>query len=201
MPVAHWAERETLCKCKCKNYREQTFQEVPIPTFHKPPYHPSSPPSKPLHLPQMFGIQFDAAGIYLVGTPTHQFHVSFEELMSTTGGIIGLLEYGLTWKVIHAILSRIRHRIWQNSRTSLETPPPLWIDNSGPALYEVRHGLDSIRVSPQELESSRFGRTIKEFWDRGMSDLSTRWVVKMVVEAFFIGIWKGVLRKIRVRSF
>ncbi|KAJ5371038.1 uncharacterized protein N7496_007130 [Penicillium cataractarum] len=28
-----------------------------------------------------FGIQFDAAGIYLVGTPTDQFHVSFEELM------------------------------------------------------------------------------------------------------------------------
>lgn len=149
----------------------------------------------------MFGIQFDAAGIYLVGTPTHQFHVSFEELMSSPGGIIGLLEYGLTCKVIHAILSRIRHRIWQNSRTSLETPPPLWIDNSGPALYEVRHGLDSIRVSPQELESSCFGRTIKKYWDRGMNDPSTKWIVKMVVEAFFIGIWKEGLRKMRVRRF
>jgi hypothetical protein len=149
----------------------------------------------------MFGIQFDAAGIYLVGTPTHQFHVSFEELMSTTGGIIGLLEYGLTWKVIHAILSRIRHRIWQNSRISLETPPPLWIDNSGPAIYEVRHGMDSIRVSPQELESSRFGRTIKKYWDRGMNDPSTKWIVKMVLEAFFIGIWKGVLRNMRVMRF
>ncbi|KAJ6144693.1 hypothetical protein N7470_008588 [Penicillium chermesinum] len=30
----------------------------------------------------MFGIQFDAAGIYLVGTPTAQFHLAFEELIS-----------------------------------------------------------------------------------------------------------------------
>ncbi|KAF3385291.1 hypothetical protein F1880_002805 [Penicillium rolfsii] len=149
----------------------------------------------------MFGIQFDAAGIYLVGTPTHQFHISFEELMSTTGGIIGLLEYGLTWKVIYAILSRFRHRLWHDSRTSLEAPSPIWIDNSGPASYEVRHGLASIRVSPQELESSRFGRTMKKYWDRGMSDPSTKWIVKMVMEALFIGIWKGLLRKLRVRRF
>lgn len=149
----------------------------------------------------MFGIQFDAAGIYLVGTPTDQFHVSFEELMSSTGGIIGLLEYGLTWKVIHAVLSRIRHRVWQNSRTSLDTPPPLWIDNSGPALYEVRHGLEFIRVSPQELESSRFGRVIKKHWDRGMTGPSTKWVIRMALEAFLIGIWKSMLRRIRIRGF
>lgn len=151
----------------------------------------------------MFGIQFDAAGIYLVGTPTDQFHVSFEELMSSTGGIIGLLEYGLTWKVINAVLSRIRHRVWHQygSTTSLDTPPPLWIDNSGPALYEVRHGLESIRVTPQDLESSRFGRAIKKYWDGGLADPSTKWVVQMVLEAFFIGIWKRLLRKIRGREF
>ncbi|KAJ5159804.1 uncharacterized protein N7482_006808 [Penicillium canariense] len=149
----------------------------------------------------MFGIQFDAAGIYLVGTPTDQFHVSFEELMASTGGIIGLLEYGLTWKVMTAVLSRIRHRVWHHSRASLDTQPSLWIDNSGPALYEVRHGLESIRVSPQELESSRFGRAIKEHWDGGMAGPSTKWVIQMVLEAFFIGIWKSMLRKFRFRKF
>lgn len=61
--------------------------------------------------------------------------------------------------------------------------------------------MDSIRVSPQELESSRFGRTIKKYWDRGMNDPSTKWIVKMVLEAFFIGIWKGVLRNMRVMRF
>lgn len=146
----------------------------------------------------MFGIQFDTAGIYLVGTPTHQFHVSFEELMSSTGGIIGLLEYGLTWKVINAVLSRVRHRVWHHARTSLDTPPPLWIDNSGPAIYEVRHGLESIRVSPQELESSRFGRAIKKHWDRGLTGPSTKWIVQMVFEAFFIGVWKSMRRGIRI---
>ncbi|KAJ5194922.1 uncharacterized protein N7498_008360 [Penicillium cinerascens] len=53
-------------------------------------------------LPQMFSIQFDAAGIYLVGTTAEQFHVPFEELISFAGGIIGLLEYGLSWKVYWA---------------------------------------------------------------------------------------------------
>lgn len=163
----------------------------------------------------MFAIQFDAAGIYLVGTPTHQFHISFEELMSTTDGIIGLLEYGLPCKVLHAVLSRIRHRIWHgqahyannssygagsSTSTSIDTrPPPLWIDNSGPALYEVRHGLESIRVTPQDLESTRFGRAIKEAWDGGLVGVRRGWIVRMVVEAFFIGIWRGVVRRVRVR--
>ncbi|KAI2789646.1 hypothetical protein POX_d05141 [Penicillium oxalicum] len=122
----------------------------------------------------MFGIQFDAAGIYLVGTPTHQFHISFEELMSSTGGIIALLEYGLTCKVIHAVLSRIRHRVWHQARRNhtLDEPATIWIDNSGPATYEVRHGLESIRVTPQELESSRFGMAIKKNWDEGMAEPS-----------------------------
>ncbi|EPS32706.1 hypothetical protein PDE_07666 [Penicillium oxalicum 114-2] len=149
----------------------------------------------------MFGIQFDAAGIYLVGTPTHQFHISFEELMSSTGGIIALLEYGLTCKVIHAVLSRIRHRVWHQARRNhtLDEPATIWIDNSGPATYEVRHGLESIRVTPQELESSRFGMAIKKNWDEGMAEPSTKWVVRIVVEAFFVGIYKAMLRRIRAR--
>ncbi|KAJ5587145.1 uncharacterized protein N7459_002910 [Penicillium hispanicum] len=149
----------------------------------------------------MFGIQFDAAGIYLVGTPTAQFHVSFEELISFTGGIIGLLEYGLPWKVLTGILGRIRHRLWHRPGTSFETHPSLWIDNSGPVVYEIRHGAESIRVSPQELESSRFGRAIKEHWDGGMNGPDTVWVMQMLFESFFIGIWRNVQRRMTFRKF
>ncbi|KAJ5488796.1 hypothetical protein N7539_003686 [Penicillium diatomitis] len=126
----------------------------------------------------MFGIQFDAAGIYLVGTTTHQVHISFEELMSSTGGIIALLEYGLTCKVIKAVLGRMRHRVWHHSRNNTLDPDEratMWIDNSGPAAYEVRHGDESIRVTPQELESSRFGLVMKKYWDGGLAGPS-RWL-------------------------
>lgn len=148
---------------------------------------------------QMFGIQFDAAGIYLVGTPTEQFHVPFEEMISFTGGVIGLLEYGLPWKVLKGLLVRTRHRIWPRSGASLEAQPALWIDNSGPVVYEIRHGLESIRVSPQDLEASRFGRAIKKPWDGGAMGPSTFWFVRMLFEAFCIGVWRNFVRCLKVR--
>lgn len=147
----------------------------------------------------MFAIQFDAAGIFLVGTPTEQFHVPFEEMISFTGGIIGLLEYGLPCKVLKGVLVRTRYRLWPRSGASLEVQPALWIDNSGPVVYEIRHGLKSIRVSPQELEASRFGRAIKKRWDGGTRGLSTLWVLRMLFEAFCIGVWRNLVRFLKVR--
>lgn len=149
----------------------------------------------------MFGVQFDAAGIYLVGTPTEQFHVSFEELISFTGGIVGLLEYGDIWKVLKGVLNRLRHRLGHQSGTSFDTQPSLWIDNSGPVLYEIRHGIESIRASSQDLEASRFGRILKKQWDRGMIGLSSMWITRMLVEAFFIGLWRNLLRRLKIREF
>ncbi|KAJ5897688.1 hypothetical protein N7504_007976 [Penicillium tannophilum] len=152
-------------------------------------------------VPVMFAVQFDAAGIYLVGTPTEQFHVSFEEMIAFKAGIIGLLEYGVTWKVSKAVVSRIRHRLWNRAGTAMETQPALWIDNSGPALYEIRHGIESILVTPQDLECSRFGRAIKKYWDMGMTEPSTRSTIQMLLEAFFIGLWRNVLRKLKFKKF
>lgn len=149
----------------------------------------------------MFSIQFDAAGIYKVGTRNQQFHVSFEEMMSFTGGIIGLLEYGLAWKVLKSSLGRTRHRLWHHRGTSLDTQPAIWIDNSGPVLYELRHGLESIRICPEELETSRFGKAIKLYWDGGMTGLKTSWVVRMILEAFFVGLWRNSLRHLEIRAF
>ncbi|CAP99921.1 Pc22g26330 [Penicillium rubens Wisconsin 54-1255] len=151
----------------------------------------------------MFGIQFDAAGIYLVGTPTEQFHISFEELISFTGGIIGLLEYGVTWKVLKGVSNRLRHRLVHQSGTSSDTQPSLWVDNSGPVLYGIRHGphgIESIRASPQELEGSRFGRAVKKHWDRGMIGLSSIWTTRMLMEAFFVGLWRNTLRRVKTRK-
>jgi hypothetical protein len=148
----------------------------------------------------MFGIQFDAAGIYLVGTEAEQFHVPFEELISFAGGIIGLLEYGLSWKVLKGVLGRVRHRLWHRPNISLDQQLPLWIDNSGPVLYEVRHGEGSILVGFQDLESSRFGRAIKEHWDGGMARPSTLWIVRMLFEACFVGLWRNV-RRLKLRKF
>jgi hypothetical protein len=155
------------------------------------------PPQDP---PHMFCIQFDAAGIYLVGTASEQFHVPFEELISFAGGIIGLLEYGLAWKVLTGVLGRARHRLWHRPEISLEQRLPLWIDNSGPVLYEVRYGEDSILVRVQSLESSRFGRALKEHWDGGMTRPSNLWVSRMVFEAFFVGLWRNV-RRLKLRKF
>ncbi|KAJ5656567.1 hypothetical protein N7507_008517 [Penicillium longicatenatum] len=150
---------------------------------------------------KMFAVQLDAAGIYLVGTPTEQFHLSFEEMMAFNAGIIGLLEYGVTWKVLKGVISRIRHRLWNRAGTALETQPALWIDSSGPVLYEVRHGLESILVTPQDLESSRFGRAIKKYWDMGMNEPSTRSTIQMLLEAFLIGLWRNMLRKLKKLQF
>ena len=149
----------------------------------------------------MFGIQFDAAGIYLVGTPAEQFHIPFEEMISFTDGIIGLLEYGVTCKVLTGVLSRVRHRLWRQPGTPLDTRPVLYIDNSGPALYEIRHGLKSIRVTPQDLEASRFGRAIKMHWDGGLRGLSALWVFRMLFEAFFVGVWRNFLQGVRVKRW
>lgn len=149
----------------------------------------------------MFEVQFDAAGIYLVGTPTEQLHVSFEEMIAFKAGIIGLLEYGVTWKVSKAVTSRIKHRLWNRAGTAMETQPALWIDNSGPVLYEIRHGMESIRVTPQDLEYSRFGKAVKEYWDMGMTEPSTRSTIQMLLEAFFIGLWRNVLRKLKTKRF
>ncbi|KAJ5746266.1 hypothetical protein N7520_011448 [Penicillium odoratum] len=148
----------------------------------------------------MFGVQFDTAGIYLVGTPTEQFHLSFEEMMAFEAGIIGLLEYGVTWKVLKGIISRIRYRLWNRAGTSMETPA-LWIDNSGPIIYEIRHGMESIRITPQDLENSRLGRVIKEHWDMGMTEPSTRFATRMLFEAFFIGLWRNILRRLKIKNF
>ncbi|KAJ5106784.1 hypothetical protein N7456_003459 [Penicillium angulare] len=147
----------------------------------------------------MFEIQFDAAGIYLVGTQTEQFHVSFEEMISFTGGIIGLLEYGVTWKVIVAVLGRVRHRLWRRRGMPLGARSSVCVDNSGPVLYEIRHGIETIRISPQELESSRFGKAIKEFWDGGMVEPGVGWTVRMVIEAFFVGLWRNILRTFKIK--
>lgn len=143
----------------------------------------------------MFGIQFDAAGIYLVGTSTQQFHVPFEEMISFTGGILALLEYGLTWKVLKSVLGRMRHRLRD---TSLETWPALWIDNSGPRFYEIRHGMDSILVDCADLEASCIGRAIKLHWDLGVQELGTCRTGRMVVEATLVGVWRN-LRRLKVR--
>lgn len=147
----------------------------------------------------MFAIQFDAAGIYKVGTRNQQFHVSFEEMMSFTGGIIGLLEYGLAWKVIKGALGRTRHRLWHHAGNSIDAQPAIWIDNSGPVLYELRHGLEVIRICPEELEASRFGKAIKLHWDGGMAGVKPSWVVKMIVQAFFVGLWRNMLRHLKIR--
>lgn len=149
----------------------------------------------------MFAIQFDAAGIYKVGTRNQQFHVSFEEMISFKGGIIALLEYGLPWKVLKGVLGRARHQLWQRPGGSVDTQPAIWIDNSGPVLYEIRHGLESIRICPEELETSRLGKAIKLYWDGGMTDPKTSWIVRMVVEAFFVGIWRIILRRLKTRAF
>lgn len=146
----------------------------------------------------MFRIQFDAAGIYLVGTPTEQFHIPFEELISSNIGILGLLEYGLTWKVLKTVLSRIRHNLWHRRDNSPQTQPVLWIDNSGPRFYEVRHGVDSILVACAELEGSCIGRLIKLHWDLGGEELGTVRMWRLVVEALVRGVWRN-LRRLRVR--
>ena len=148
----------------------------------------------------MFSIQFDAAGIYLVGTAAEQFHVPFEELISFAEGIIGLLEYGLLWKVLKGALGRARHQLWHRPEASLDQQLALWIDNSGPVLYEVRYGEESILVTRQSLESSRFGRALKEHWDGDMTRPSTWWIVRMVFEAFFVGLWRNV-RRLKLRRF
>lgn len=147
----------------------------------------------------MFGVQFDAAGMYLVGTPTDQFHIPFEELISSTVGILGLLEYGLTWTVLKGVLSRMRHRLWHRSNTSLERRPALWIDNSGPRFYEVRHGVDSILVVCAELEGSCMGKAIKLQWDLGVDELGTWWTGRLVSEAVLIGVGRN-LRRLRART-
>lgn len=149
----------------------------------------------------MFTIQFDAAGIYKVGTRNQQFHVSFEEMMSFTGGIIGLLEYGLAWKVLEGAIGRTRHRLWSHSGTSINAQPAIWIDNSGPVLYEIRHGLESIRICPEELETSLFGKAIKLYWDEGAIGVRSSWVMKTIIKAFFVGIWRNILRRLKIRAF
>lgn len=146
----------------------------------------------------MFGIQFDAAGIYLVGTPTEQFHIPFEEMISSTSGIIGLLEYGLTLKVLKAVLGRIRHRLWHRRDTSLQTQPVLWIDNSGPRFYEIRHGVDSILVACADLEASCIGRVIQLYWDLGVDELGTWRTWRLVVEACVVGV-RRKFRRLRAR--
>ncbi|KAJ5629410.1 hypothetical protein N7528_003067 [Penicillium herquei] len=148
----------------------------------------------------MFGIQFDATGVYLVGTQTEQLHVSFDEMISCTGGIIGLLEYGITWKVLKGILGRIRNHLSRHADTRPETEPTVWIDNSGPVLYEIRHGVESIRVSPQDLESSRFGKAMKEYWDGGMVEAGVGWNTQMMFEALFVGLWRSFLRSMKPRK-
>lgn len=147
----------------------------------------------------MFCIQFDAADIYLVGTAAEQIHVPFEELISFDGGIIGLLEYGLIWKVLTGVLGGERHRLSHRPEISLDQRLPLWIDASGPGLYELRYGEDSILVQIQCLESSRFGRAIKKHWDGGMMRPSNSWVMRMVFEAFFVGLWRN-MRRSKVRK-
>ncbi|KAJ5246415.1 hypothetical protein N7468_001398 [Penicillium chermesinum] len=144
----------------------------------------------------MFGIQFDAAGIYLVGTPTAQFHLAFEELISFPEGIAALLEYGVTCKVLSAVIGRMRHRVGQQAATPPEAHPPLWIDSSGPTLYEVCHGERSILVSIQELESSRLGRMIKSHWD---GSRGSRYLSRMILEALIIGMWGNFLRCVKFR--
>lgn len=120
-------------------------------------------------------------------------------MISCTEGIIALLEYGVTWKVLHAVLGRMRHRVWQREDATIGTQPPVWIDSSGPMLYEVRHGVRSILVNVQELESSRFGKTMKRHWDGGMVKLADRYIAQMVFEALLIGIWRNVAQRLKIR--
>lgn len=121
-------------------------------------------------------------------------------MISFTEGIIALLEYGVTWKVLQAVLGRMRHRVWQRAEASLEEQSPLWIDSSGPILYELRHGVMSILVSTHELESSRFGKMIKKHWDGGLVKLEDRYVAQMIFEALVIGIWRNVTRRLKFRK-
>lgn len=139
----------------------------------------------------MFGIQCDTAGFYLVGTPTEQFHIPFEEMISSTSGILGLLEYGLSWKVLKGILGRMRHRLWHRRDVSFGTRPVLWIDNSGPQFYEVHHGVDSILVSGPDLETSCIGRAIKLHWDLRVNHLGTWRTARLVVEALVVGMGRN----------
>lgn len=115
--------------------------------------------------------------------------VSFDELMSFFGGVIALLDYGVTWDVIKAVLLRWRRPGWNE----LEGSDPVWIDNSGPIYYEIRHGSDSIKVASSDLESSRFGRIIKRQWDDGLNGLGRFGVTKLVLEALFSGLGRRIL--------
>lgn len=136
-----------------------------------------------------------------MGTATEQFHIPFEELISFTSGIIGLLEYGLPWKVLKSLLSRVRHRLWRESETSTSTPA-LWIDNSGPRFYEVRYGMDAILVGKTDLEGSCIGRMIMMDWDLGADEERCgAWcVLTLVARASLLGVWRN-LRMVKIRRF
>lgn len=41
---------------------------------------------------------------------------------------------------------------------------------------------------------------IKEHWDGGMARPSTLWIVRMVFEACFVGLWRNV-RRLKLRKF
>lgn len=117
--------------------------------------------------------------------------VSFDELMMSSVGIIGLLEYGLACKVLAASFQYLRYRhLW----APLEQHDSVWIDNSGPTIYEIRHGSEFIRVNPDELQSSRFGKAIKARWDRGITEFSSWWMAKEFTLAFVAGVWENALR-------
>ncbi|OJJ43521.1 hypothetical protein ASPZODRAFT_28189 [Penicilliopsis zonata CBS 506.65] len=138
---------------------------------------------------QRFAIQFETAGLYIIGTPTAQMHITFDELLDSLGGIVGLLEYGLGWRVCHSLVHRIiRYRQWN----VLKASQALWIESSSPLFYELRHASESIRVTPAELEGSRFGRIIKEEWDGGMHVRQKRWIARMIVAAALAGMFKNI---------
>ncbi|KAL1869543.1 hypothetical protein Plec18167_007841 [Paecilomyces lecythidis] len=145
---------------------------------------------------ETFGIQFETAETYLVGTKSQHIRVSFDELMSFFGGVVALLDYGVTWRVIRGILQRWRRPGWNE----LEGSDPVWIDNSGPVFYEIRHGPDSIKVAPSDLESSRFGMVIKRQWDDGMTARGNLWVAKIVIQALFSGLCRRTLAYLRLKS-
>ncbi|KAJ9360504.1 hypothetical protein DTO280E4_4221 [Paecilomyces variotii] len=145
---------------------------------------------------ERFGIQFETAETYLVGTKSQHIRVSFDELMSFFGGVVALLDYGVTWRVIKGVLQRWRRPGWNE----LEGSDPVWVDNSGPLYYEIRHGPDSIKVSPSDLESSRFGMVIKRQWDDGMNAMGNLWMTKIVIQALLSGLCRKTLGYLRLKS-
>lgn len=140
----------------------------------------------------MFGIQFDTAGVYLVGTTVEQFHVTSEELISFPEGVIGLLEYGNIYEVI-------KQFFWYRANKSFEQAFPLWIDNSGPVLCEIRHGEASLLVTYDSLDSSYFGRAIKKLWMGEMMESGRIWIVRTACQALFTGLWRN-LRDPKIRA-